>query len=181
MKGRHVFRLETDRLILREFSEDDAEDLYRLNSDREVLRYTGDAPFLDSSSARHFLKHYQAYNEDGYGRWAVLCKASGNFLGFCGLRKDPATGDVDLGFRLFRKYWACGYATEAASAAMQAGFEQFGLTEIIGRAMRENLPSITVLQKLGMKYRDMVEDDGEFWLVYSVEAERFLSEFRYRR
>ncbi len=67
-----------------------------------------------------------------------------------------------------------------ARGALEAGFRQFGLQAIIGRAMRENLPSITILQKLGMKYRDMVEDDGEFWLEYSVTADRFLKQFLHR-
>ncbi len=168
------FTIETPRLLLREFREDDAEALFRLNSDPEIMRYTGDTPFTDPASARHFLHHYDDYARNGFGRWAVTRRSDGEFMGFCGLRRDPDSGEVDLAFRLFRKFWASGYATEASSACLQAGFEDFGLAEIVGRAMRENLPSISVLQKLGMKYRDMVEDDGEFWLVYAVGAERFM-------
>ena len=173
------FTLETPRLRLREFRADDAEALYRLNSDPDVMRYTGDAPFVDPASARHFLKHYR-YTPEGLGRWAVTLRDSGEFMGFCGLKRREAGGDVDLGFRLFRKYWASGYATEAGKACLQAGFENFGLSEIIGRVMRENGPSISVLQKLGMTYREMTEADGEFWLIYAVTTDRFLNDFLHR-
>ncbi len=165
--------IETPRLHLREFREDDAAALYELNSDPEVMRYTGDQAFTDPSDAREFLRRYDEYARSGFGRWAVTDRKTGAFMGFCGLRRDRETGDVDLAFRLFRRHWASGYATEASRACLQAGFERFGLEEILGRAMRENLPSITVLQKLGMKYRDMVEDGGEFWLVYGVTKDRF--------
>ncbi len=178
--AREPFILETPRLRLREFREDDATELYRLNTDPEVTRYTGDAPFVDVSAARRFIRNYDAYDKDGFGRWALERRSDGTFVGFCGLRRSDQTGEVDLGLRLFREYWSQGYATEAARAALEAGFRQFGLQTIIGRAMRENLPSITILQKLGMKYRDMVEDDGEFWLVYGVTAERFIEEYLHR-
>lgn len=175
--NRSPFTFDTARLRLREFREADAEALFRLNSDPEVMRYTGDDPFTDPASARHYLRHYPAYDKDGFGRWALESKADNEFLGFCGLRRSDSTGEVDLALRLFRKHWSRGFATEAARGALQAGFEQFGLQEVIGRAMRENLPSITILQKVGMKYRDMVEEDGEFWLVYAVDRERFMGDF----
>ena len=173
------FTLETPRLRLREFRADDAEDLYRLNSDPDVMRYTGDTPFVDPASARHFLKHYN-YAPEGIGRWAVTLRETDEFMGFCGLKRSEPGGDVDLGFRLFRKYWASGFATEAGKACLQAGFEHFGLDAIIGRVMRENGPSISVLQKLGMTYREMIEADGEFWLIYAVNSERFLNDFLHR-
>lgn len=174
------FSIDTPRLHLRPFRPDDADALFRLNSDPDVMRYTGDTPFSDPAAARAFLDRYDRYTVDGFGRWAVEQRSDGAFMGFCGLHRDDETGAVDLAFRFFRRFWAAGYATEAARASLQAGFERFGLREIEGRAMRENLASITVLQKLGMKYREMVEDDGEFWLVYAVNARRFLDGYLHR-
>ncbi|MEE4173454.1 MAG: GNAT family N-acetyltransferase [Xanthomonadales bacterium] len=173
------FMLETPRLRLRQFRPGDAEALYRLNTDPDVMRYTGEAPFVDPAAARHFLKHY-SYEPEGFGRWAVTLRETGEFMGFCGLKRAEADGDVDLGFRLFRQHWAAGYATEAGKACLQAGFERFGLALITGRVMRENGPSISVLQKLGMTYREMIEADGEFWLIYAVSRERFLDDFLHR-
>ena len=174
------FTIETSRLRLRPFRTDDADALFRLNSDPDVMRYTGDTPFSDPAGTRAFLDRYDRYAVDGFGRWAVERRPDAEFMGFCGLHRDQETGIVDLAFRFFRRFWAAGYATEAARASLEAGFERFGLREIEGRAMRENLASITVLQKLGMKYREMVEDDGEFWLVYAVDARRFLDDYLHR-
>ena len=156
------FSIKTPRLELREFRAEDAEPLFKLNSDPEVLRYTGDDPFADERSAAEFIRNYAHYDID-----------TDEFLGFCGLRLASPEADVDLGFRLFQRHWARGYATEAARAALTAGFETFGLAEITGRAMRQNLPSISVLQKLGMQFREVAEENELLWLVYAICAERY--------
>ena len=172
---RKAFKISTHRLQLREFQAEDAAALFRLNSDPEVLRYTGDKPFVDISDASRFIDNYDHYAAHGFGRWAVLDRQTGQFMGFCGLRRRAETAEVDLGFRLFRRYWAAGFATEASQACLDAGFMDFGLEEITGRAMRENLPSISVLQKLGMVYRNMSEENGLFWLIYAITAEDYKS------
>lgn len=163
----------TERLVLREFDESDAPALYRLNSDPEVLRYTGDAPFVSEKASRAFIRGYDHYQRHGFGRWAVERVSDGTFIGFCGLARDEDSGEVDLGFRFFRDCWAKGYATEAGAAALRVGFEDLGLDEIVGRALRENLPSITVLQKLGMRFQSLRERGGLLWLVYGIDRERF--------
>ncbi len=168
-----TFTISTDRLVLRRFCAQDAAPLFELNSDAEVLRYTGDEPFPNVAAAADFIRGYSHYRDHSFGRWAVTGRESGAFMGFCGLRSSAHTGEVDLGFRLFRKYWARGIATEAARATLKAGFEQFKLGEITGRAMRENLPSITVLQKLGMRFRELSEEKELFWLVYAITAEEY--------
>lgn len=167
------FKLQTARMLLREFRAADAEPLFRLNSDPDVMRYTGESPFDDAQAARQFIDTYSHYNDHGFGRWAVEDLANGDFMGFCGLRCQDQSGEVDVAFRLFPQYWASGYATEAARACMRAGFGDFALDDILGYAMRENLPSITVLQKLGMGFRHMAEEGGLFWLVYGVTRDGF--------
>ena len=172
------FKISTDRLVLRRFCAQDAAPLFEMNSDPEVLRYTGDEPFPDVSAAADFIRNYSHYRDHVFGRWAVTSRESGEFMGFCGLRYSEDSGEVDLGFRLFRRYWARGIATEAARAALQAGFEQFQLGEITGRAMRENLPSITVLQKLGMRFRELAEEKELFWLIYAITREEYQDQTR---
>ncbi|NND45147.1 MAG: GNAT family N-acetyltransferase [Xanthomonadales bacterium] len=167
------FNVRTSRLELREFQASDAEALYALNSDPKVLRYTGEQPFPDVAAAAAFIDGYTHYRDYGFGRWAVIHLDSGAFMGFCGLRRQAAGGPVDLAFRLFPRYWAKGYATEAANAALAAGFGQFGLEEITGRAMRENLPSISILQNLGMRFQSVQEEHGLIWLVYVIGREEF--------
>ncbi len=164
---------ETERICLREFDTADAHYLYALNSDPDVLRYTGDTPFMTSKAAEAFIRDYDHYQRHGFGRWAVTLKPQQRFIGFCGLRSDPQTGEVDLGFRFFAQYWSQGFATEAGTAALKLGFENYGLEEIVGRAMRENRASITVLQKLGMEFSEVREESGVLWLIYAMSRARW--------
>ncbi len=143
--------LETDRLILREFEEEDAQDLFHLNADPAVIRYTGDPPFESIEQAWEFLVKYKDYEQHGMGRWAILDKVHNEFLGWCGLKNHPGQF-VDLGYRLFKKYWGKGYATEAATASLDYGFSNLNLEEIVGRVAQENTGSIRVLEKVGMTF-----------------------------
>ena len=143
--------LTTPRLLLREFAPEDAPALCALNSDPEVMKYTGDAPFASVGEAEDFVRGYDHYREHGYGRWSVILRATGEFIGWCGLAFNEAK-QVDLGFRFARKHWGKGYATESARAVLAYGFGELALAEVIGRAARANTASIRVLEKLGMAY-----------------------------
>ena len=142
---------ETERLILRELRQEDAEHFFELNNDPEVLKFTGDVAFDSIEEARIFIKNYSEYTKNGFGRWAVIRKDDHEFLGWCGLKLNEE-GYVDIGFRFFRKYWGNGYASEAAFETIELGFEQFGLDEIIGRTAKENIGSVRILEKLGMTF-----------------------------
>ena len=144
--------LETERTYLRKLSVDDAKNFFDLNSDNEVIKYTGDSAFENVDEAKSFLLNYDHFDTYGYGRWAVIEKKSNKFIGWCGLKFNPKTEEVDLGFRFFKKYWNQGFATETAQACLQYGFNVLKIPRIIGRAMIENKASISVLQKIGMQY-----------------------------
>lgn len=146
--------IETDRLLLRTFTESDAALIYELNSDPEVTRYTGD-PIRDMDHAKEILEkvilpQYALYN---HGRWAVHTKAGLEFIGWCGLKTRPEReNEIDLGYRFFRHSWGKGYATEAAFACLNYGFKKLRLPRIVGRAVPANTGSIKVLQNCGMLY-----------------------------
>ena len=160
----------TERLELREFSVDDAEGFHDLNADPEVLRYTGDVPFVDVAEAREFLASYDNYARDGFGRWSVYVRQTGQYIGFCGLNYRADRDEVDLGLRLRRDCWGQGYATEAARAALELGFTRNGLKRIVGRAMRDNMASHRVLEKVGMTFSHEDKQDGAMWVVYAVRS-----------
>lgn len=143
--------LTTSRLFLREFSLKDDENLFNLNSDVKVLKHTGDEPFHSIGEARSFIKSYDDYKKNGFGRCAVIIKESNEFIGWCGLKKNP-DGIIDLGFRFFSKHWNNGYATESATAILDYGFNELGLTDIIARTSTNNMSSIKVIQKLGLTF-----------------------------
>ncbi len=143
--------LETERLQLRELTPEDAQSMFDLNSDPEVIKYTGDPPFESVEQTKVFLQNYDDYKKNGFGRWAMISKAENEFIGWCGLKLNEEKL-IDLGFRVFRKHWNKGYASEAAKACIHYGFETLGFDQITGRVLSENTASIKVLEKLGMQY-----------------------------
>lgn len=149
-KGKVI--LETARLVLRELTSEDAEMCFSLNSDPEVIRYTGDTSFDSVLEAQRFLNNYDHYRKYGMGRWGVIRKEDTAFLGWCGLKYSPDVDEYDIGFRFFKAYWNKGFATEAAKACVDLGFDKFKLNMIVGRAMKVNAPSIRVLTKIGLSY-----------------------------
>lgn len=152
----------TERLTLRRFDLTDAEAMYALNGDPEVTRYVGDPPFESLDAARDFVTGYLrdvALPEGDLSRWAVVEDETGDVLGFCGLRRQADTS-VDLGYRLLRRAWGLGYATEAARATLEVGFDRFELGVITAHADVENRASIRVLEKVGMRFRELAEHDG---------------------
>jgi len=169
------FLFESRRLGYREFIPDDAHHIYLLNSDPEVLRYTGDAPFTSEEEARDFIFGYSKYQDDGYGRWSVVCRADQKFLGWCGLSRVGE--DIDLGYRFFQSAWGQGFATEAARACIAFGFRQLGLTRIIARALPENVASWKVLEKVGMTFTGFGQCKGlDGARIYEISREGDLCE-----
>lgn len=145
--------IETNRLLLRTFTLQDAALIYELNLEQDVIRYTGD-PIRDIDHAKEILEknilpQYALYN---HGRWAVHLKTGQEFIGWCGLKTRPERKEIDVGFRFSKKYWGNGYATEAALASIKYGFEKLGIQRIVGRAMPGNVGSIKVLEKCKMNY-----------------------------
>ena len=163
-----MYILETERLLLREFVADDAENHYLLNLDDEVIRYTGDVSFQSVQHARSFLEKYDHYKKYGFGRWAVITKRDQEFIGWCGLKYIPVKGEHDIGYRFFKKYWGKGYATESAKSCLDLGFSRFGLNKIVGRVMSANIPSIKVLEKIGLRFESDFDFDGQDGKLYSI-------------
>lgn len=163
------FLIKTERLQLRQFLPGDAKGMYDLNDDSLVLQYTGDAPFASIAAAEEFIRNYDHYENYGMGRWTIIRKNDGRYLGWCGL-KTHSDQTIDLGFRLLRKYWNRGYASEAAKACIDYGFSSLGLREITGRADVRNLASIKVLEKVGMKWirNESIEGIGD-GVIYRIE------------
>ncbi len=157
------YHLETKRLILREFHMDDDQNMFLLNEDTEVLKYTGDQAFANVEAGREFLKNYLKKNAAGLRRFSVINKENNEWIGWCGLKRNEED-EVDLGFRFYQKEWNKGYATEAAEACLKFGFEVLGLRRIVGRAHQKNLASIKVLEKIGMSFWKKNNE----WLNYKI-------------
>ncbi len=144
---------ETPRLILRRFTEDDAALLLQLNSDHEVLKYLHE-PVLESEEKakeiiRDIILPQYSFN---LGRWAIHKKDDLQFIGWCGLKHRTDLNEIDLGYRLIKTAWGKGYATETAWHTLDYGFNTLHLKTITGRAHIDNIASLKVLEKIGMKF-----------------------------
>ena len=165
--------LETNRLLLRELSINDDENFYKLNLNPNVIKYTGNSAFENIDEARKFLENYSDYKLNGFGRWAVIEKESNKFLGWCGLKYDNNIDETDIGFRFFEEYWNKGFATESAKACLEFGFEKLNQKIIIGRAMSENIASIKVLEKIGLKFEKEFDFDSKNkGVIYKIENKK---------
>ena len=164
--------LETDRLLLREYVEEDAEAYFQLNSDPEVLRFVPDKALSNVEQARqtlidHPIADYQKY---GFGRGACILKSTGEQIGFAGLKYLEELGDVDVAYRLLPAHWGKGLATEAALASVRLGFVDLGLKRIIGLVMPESIASVRVLEKTGLRYAEEVSLWGHLFSKYTISS-----------
>lgn len=135
----------TDRLVLRDLLERDAENIFLLNSDLEVLRYVHDVPFADTAAARKWIADIGKQLPQGIGRWAIEAN-DGTWIGRCSLRRY-ADGEVLMGYRLLREQWGKGYATEAVRAMLNLAFNLHGLMSVDSKVARDNLASQRVMEK----------------------------------
>ncbi|MEH0153066.1 GNAT family N-acetyltransferase [Limibacter armeniacum] len=145
--------IETERLLLREITFDDKEELLQLHSDPEVQKWTGE-PVIESMKEieKAIDIRQNNYRQYGFGRLAAIQKDTSEFIGWVGLTYLQEFDKVDLGYRLKKKYWGMGFATEASKAIIDYGFNILNLDLIIAIALPENKASIRVMEKVGMIY-----------------------------
>jgi RimJ/RimL family protein N-acetyltransferase len=173
--------LETPRLVLREFSEDDATAVHAYASDAEVVRYLDWGPNTREDTAR-FLVTARAARDAGPRttyHLAIVLKTAEHLVGGCRIEiRNPANGNGDLGYVLHRQAWGHGYATEATRALLAFGFGRLALHRIWATCDVENQASVRVLEKIGMgregHLRHNVRRKGEWrdsYLYATVEPE----------
>lgn len=164
--------IETPRLRLRPFTPDDLDALSGITADPEVVRYiAGGAPLSREETRRNLCGIINNFARRGYGRWAVIEKAGGALLGYCGLTQLPESPGVELVYLLARGAWGRGLATEASRACLRYGFEELGLERVYALTMPGNLRSRRVLERVGMKF---LRDDryyGYECVCYAVARE----------
>lgn len=170
---------ETERLILRRFTPDDSPHLYTLDNDPAVMRYiNGGTPTPWEVIEQQILPSFLRYDDakPGFGFWAVIEKATGEFVGWFVFRPtgdDP--GEVALGYRFHKAAWGKGYATEGAGALIERGFAEWGVERVIATTYEENAASRRVMEKLGMRFirsfRYSAEEIGASDTSYTGSAE----------
>ena len=165
-----MVRLETDRLILRMFSLDDAEAYARICADPEVMRFLGDGKALSVFEAwrqmAFLVGHWQLL---GYGQFAVEEKSSGRLIGRAGFFNPAGWPGFEIGWTLAREFWGKGYATEGARRVLKYAFEEMDRDHVISLIHPDNRASIKVAERLGEKVEGQTELMGHNLLVYGID------------
>lgn len=157
---------ETERLIIREIGEPDIDAMVALHSDPEVHLYLADELITSHMRMLEILEWlHQQYADFGVGRWAMISKQTNEFIGWTGLefvtkKINKHTNFYDLGYRLLRKYWGQGYATESAIASIEYGFEVLKVEKVFAMADIKNIGSNKILEKIGMNFIENFDFDG---------------------
>lgn len=158
--------LETERLILRRLTTDDAEFIIELLNQPSFLRYIGDKEVRNGADAVRYVQTgpIASYERFGFGLYLVELKETGVPIGICGLLKRDQLPDVDIGFAFLPDFWSQGYAFESASAVMTYGREVLGLKRIVAITSLDNDASIRLLEKIGLRFEGLIklsEDQSE--------------------
>ena len=158
MTGKLV--IETKRLLLREYVPEDAQAMFEIGCNPIVQKYTGDPCLTSVEETRTMLceRPIADYRKYGFGRWAVVLKATSKVIGMAGLKYLQEMNEVDVGYRMLPEYWGLGLATEASQASVKYGFETLKLSRIIGLVAPANIGSVRVLEKSGLMFENMVEN-----------------------
>ena len=145
--------IKTERLILRQWKEADHSSFIKMGLDPDVMRYFHEI-LTPQKSIEMAKKIYELIEQNGWGFWAVELRDTGEFIGFIGLHNQPELFQfspcVEIGWRLSKKYWGMGYATEGARAALIYAFEVLNLNKVVAFTARINKPSEDVMKRLGM-------------------------------
>jgi [ribosomal protein S5]-alanine N-acetyltransferase len=146
--------LETQRLILREFKQEDTQKLVSILANSKVMKFSPTGILSMSQTQEKVESFITSYKKYGFGKWAVILKESSELIGYCGIAVETIDyqDEREIGYRFDSKFWGKGLATEAASAALEYGFEKFQLPYILGIVEPSNTASVRVLEKVNMKY-----------------------------
>ena len=150
--------LETERLVLRRLVLDDAAFLLELLNEPAFLEHIGDRGARTIVDARRYIARgpVASYRKFGFGLYLVELKDSGAPIGICGLLKRDWLEDVDIGFAFLQKFWSQGYARESAAAVMHYGWTTLRLQRIVAITKPTNQASITLLEKLGLRFEKKI-------------------------
>jgi ribosomal-protein-alanine N-acetyltransferase len=145
---------ETKSLVLRPFKKDDIVPLYKIQCDRDSMRYTYIAKSLDDSRSR-LMAYAEQFDSLGYAPWTILLKSNLKIIGWGGLNIDPFDPGwgIEIAYFFHPDYWGKGYATQLVQIALNIGFTNLGIREINAYAHKDNIASIRVLEKCGFLFQ----------------------------
>ncbi|WP_394583725.1 GNAT family N-acetyltransferase [Cytobacillus firmus] len=163
--------LETDRLILRWLTPDDAAFILELLNEPAWIRYIGDKSVHTLDDAKNYILTgpMKMYSQFGFGLFLVERKEGSSPIGMCGLIKRDTLDNVDIGFAFLSRYQTQGYGFESASATLKFGHEQLDMERILAITSLDNHASSRLLEKIGMKYEGTIFFDKEELKLFASE------------
>ena len=168
--------LETDRLLLRPFEKSDAAELFDMDKNPNVHKYLWLKPVESIDEVYAYIEMVQKqYQENGIGRFATILKDNNEFIGWTGIKfvndhvENGNTNFYDYGYRLNPKFWGKGYATEAGLAFVDFVFNEIKADALYAYADSGNLDSRHIMEKIGMRYVNSFEYEGEEHVWYTQE------------
>jgi RimJ/RimL family protein N-acetyltransferase len=170
-----MVKLETERLILRMWREDDFEAYARVCADADVMRYLGGKSLSRMEAWRQMAFLVGHWHLLGYGHWAVEEKESGRFVGRIGFLNPEGWPGFEIGWTLGREFWGKGYATEGARRALRYAFTELDKDHVISIIHPENQASIRVAERLGEKVEDRIEFHEREVLIYGISRNAWLT------
>lgn len=162
--------LETKRLLLEKFDEEDHVFIVRLVNSEGWLKYIGDRKVRTKDEAIAYLRNgpMKSYEVNGFGLCKVSLKETGEPIGMCGLIKRETLEDIDIGFAFLPEYAGAGYGFEIAQATLNYGFNDLSMQRIVGITIPTNERSIKLLEKIGMRLEKSYNSNGEELLLYGM-------------
>lgn len=154
--------IETDRLILRNFSLDDAEFILSLVNEPSWLENIGDKNVHNIHDAQNYIQNgpLKSYQENGYGLYMAELKLRSVPVGVCGLVKREFFIEPDVGFAFLPEYWGLGFASESAKAVLEYAQSELNIERVLGITNIDNRGSMRVLEKIGLRYDKTVNLPG---------------------
>ena len=174
--------IETARLRLRDWREEDVEPFIRHTNTEPVMRWLGGVKPVEEQRRIIAERIMKWQRELGFTFWIVERKQDGELLGFCGIKiadgeDSPIAGEYEIGWRLREDAWGQGYAKEAAAASLDHAFDELGAAQVVAITFQPNEPSWQLMERLGMRRRaELDHDDPRFptlnpTIVYSIDRE----------
>ncbi|MES2796567.1 MAG: GNAT family N-acetyltransferase [Bacteroidota bacterium] len=162
--------LETDRLILRELTNTDSPFIYELLNSPGWLQYIGNRNINSDEDAQKYIINgpIKSYESNGYGLWLVSLKTDNSPIGLCGILKRDALDAPDIGFAFLDAFMDKGYAVEIAKAVLDFANHTLKLKIILGITALNNTKSIKLLEKIGLKYIENIDYNGELLKLYKI-------------
>ncbi|MGB7069327.1 MAG: GNAT family N-acetyltransferase [Pyrinomonadaceae bacterium] len=167
--------LETERLLIRQLTPADLDWLIEMRTDPEVYKYLGGLRMQNPEAIAKRLEFYlECYAKFGFGSSAMVLRETGEIVGCSGIQPLEDSGEIEVGYSLYKRFWRMGLGYECALAWLKYGFETAGLERIVACANPENTGSRRIMEKCGMRYEKIAEYYGMELVVYAISKEDFL-------